>query len=95
MMAAMTCSREYKMDFEPVADADMLRKINSATVERWRYRPGTDTTGGDYMVGPIAEETPRDFVSGDGKGVYEISLVGGLMCAVRELTRRLEALEGS
>ena len=87
------CSREFKTDIEDVSDSDMLAKVNATYVARWRYRPEY-LSDAEPIIGPIAEESPTDFTTGDGKGVYEMSLIGALMCSVRELTRRLEVLEG-
>ena len=94
--AAVTkCSLAYKRDVTDVADAEMLERVNSIRVARFRYKPGHGVNPDDPLIGPIAEDTPADFRTEDGMAVYPISLIGGLICSVRELTARVADLEGA
>lgn len=83
-------SQEYKRDVEALDAAELqelLEKLLATDVVRYRY------TGDDHLhVGVIAEESPSEILSRDGKGVSLGDYAGSLLAGMKAQQAEIEAL---
>ncbi|MCG3176032.1 MAG: hypothetical protein MOGMAGMI_00970 [Candidatus Omnitrophica bacterium] len=92
-------SRAFKSDIRAVGPderASLLRDVRSTPLYTYRYKSAPDTA----HLGPVAEESPTQVLSGDGKHLSLTDTLAVLTAALQqlqaeneELTARLEALE--
>lgn len=83
-------SREYKRDIEKLDDAacaDVLAKLAATDVVHYRY------TGDEHVhIGVIAEESPKEILSKDGKGVSLGDYAGTLLAGIKAQQAQIDAL---
>lgn len=85
-----------KENFTSLNKSELLQKISSLTIQRWRYK-GTK----EYHIGPTAQEFYKLFNVGvDDKGISTVDPAGIALAAIQELIsensllkQRLEKLE--
>jgi hypothetical protein len=78
-----------KEDISPLNQADILKKINSLPVLRWKYKGGNE-----YHIGPMAQDFNRIFAVGvDDKGISTIDPAGISLAGVQVLAKELEELK--
>jgi hypothetical protein len=90
-----TSSRDLKYMIKPIA-FDSLESIKKTQTVSFKYKPGnpkTEDRNQDTHHGLIAEDTPPEFLSADGKGVAAHSTLAIALDAIKQLTLRSEALE--
>lgn len=102
----LTSTREAKTDFAPLDVNDVLERLSTLEISKWRYKhEDTDTV----HFGPVAEEFHETFGLSDGKHLNMIDTNGITFAAIqalnqknqelrtenRELMTRLERLESA
>jgi hypothetical protein len=83
-------NRDWKTDFAPVDDEEVLRKFRNLPVEEYSYLPelqGIISNGAGRKIGPMAGPFAEQF-GGDGKMIAMPTLLGSLVSAVRALESR-------
>lgn len=80
-------NRDWKTDFAPVEDEDILKKFRNLGVESYRYKPELGIDDGRVRIGPMAQDFAKEF-GGDGKIIPMPTLLGSLVSAVRALEAR-------
>lgn len=81
-------ARDRKQDIAPVDPAEVLARVVSLPVSRWRYREDPETT----HVGPMAEDFHAAFgVGGDERHISAVDADGVSLAAIQGLNQKLEA----
>lgn len=80
-------SRALKTDIEPVDDREILNRVATMPVYRWRY--DADPTG-ERHIGPMAEDFRDTFHIGDGSHLSLVTTTGVSLAAIRGLYEMLE-----
>jgi hypothetical protein len=76
-------SREFKEDFRELDGNEILDKVGSLSVKKWRYK-GTN----EEHIGPVAEDFRQAFGTGDNEKYLASSDMSGVtMRAVQELIK--------
>ncbi|MFZ1947603.1 MAG: tail fiber domain-containing protein, partial [bacterium] len=86
-------SREYKRDIEPLDQAEcrqILERAAATDVVRYSF---TNDPDGVRHLGVIAEESPREIVASDGKGVSLGDYSAFLLAAIKAQQAEIEALK--
>ena len=84
-----TCDANKKENFSPLNRPELLQKISSLTIQRWKYK-GTE----EYHIGPAAQEFYAAFNVGvDDKGISTVDPSGIALAAIQELIKENEALK--
>lgn len=86
--ALYSSSRMLKEDKRPVED--VLEKVKTLTVERWRYKKGVADNG--EHIGPYAEDWAERF-GGTGINISAIDEMGVLLKSVQELAAQVDELK--
>jgi tRNA/tmRNA/rRNA uracil-C5-methylase (TrmA/RlmC/RlmD family) len=83
-------SRELKYDFQPINTTDILQKVASANIEKWRYKATPEVE----HVGIIAEDFADIFAMGNNpESLNPLDVCGVLWAAVQELTKQVTELK--
>ena len=85
--AIMMSSRTFKTDNTPIDNSDILTKLDSLPIEKWRY-----TDGETQHIGCYAEDFKEAFNLGDGKTISVVDAVGVLMASVQALYQQNKQL---
>ncbi|MBI4209482.1 MAG: tail fiber domain-containing protein [Deltaproteobacteria bacterium] len=86
-------SRELKKDVASLTEKDyskVLETINQLEVVRYRYKE--DSAEDKLHIGLIAEDSPKDILSQDGKSVSLYDSVGYLLASTKALIQQNEGL---
>ncbi len=92
----MKSDKNSKKQRKPVSGKDALAAIENTPVESWTYKEG-EGDGGSH-IGPMAQDVQKnmgDSVAPRGKVIDIISANGINMAAIKELSKRVQKLEGS
>jgi len=85
--ASWLCSRQFKENGrDPYS---VLGRVNDLTVEAWEYKGDKKT-----HISPYAEEFHEMFGVGDGVTIHPVDAFGVCLLAIKELTHKVETLEG-
>lgn len=89
---AILSSKEAKTDRRKVKDGASLEAVRKMPVEEWSYKPGMGDGG--RHVGTYAEDFQKATGHGDGKTIDIASALGVTMGAIKDLDRRMRAMDG-
>lgn len=95
--ASMASNRDWKENFAPVDDEDVLAKFRGMPVEEYDYIPEVRASIGDdgrRRIGPMAQDFAKEF-GGDGKTIPMPEVIGALVSAVRALDKRTTPARGN
>lgn len=81
-------SQALKDRVDTPSTSDILNNVRELSLDRWKYK-GVDQA----FLGPYAEEFTKRFGVGDGKTINLIDAVGVLLGAVKELDKKIMALQ--
>lgn len=84
--------RNQKKHIQPAET--VLGAINAVPVYTYRYKPEAGDGGAEPRIGPMAQDWAAQF-GGDGKTIPMPQIVGALVLAVQELSRKIDALEAA
>ena len=92
-------SKKAKDRIGRVIEGEVVRKIKSMPVDRWRYKkeivPDEAAEGGQREhIGPYAEDFKERFGVGDGRTINLIDAVGVAFAAVKGLAKEVDKLKG-
>lgn len=83
-------SIHFKEDFNSLDKEDILKKITSLNISRWRYK-GTDN---EYHIGPVAEEFYALFrVGSNEQFLSTVDASGVALAGIQELAKENEELK--
>ena len=78
-----------KEDFSALDGALLLQKINTLSIQRWKYK-----STGEYHIGPTAQQFHALFAVGtDDKGISTVDPAGIALAAIQELVKQNEAMQ--
>jgi hypothetical protein len=92
-------SKKAKDRVGRVIEGDVVKKIKSMPVDRWRYKKeivhDEAATGGQREhIGPYAEDFKERFGVGDGKHINFIDAIGVLFAAAKGQAKEIDKLKG-
>ncbi len=87
--AAAASSIKFKDKTSTPSTAEILENVNQMSLDKWKYK-GIDVE----HIGPYAEQFQELFGVGDGKSINMVDAIGVLLGAVKELSMKVNKLEG-
>jgi len=88
-------SKTHKKDIQPLVSADyrdILSKLQQTNVFHFRYKEASNDS--KLKVGLIAEESPKEIVSSDGKGIDLGETISFALAAIKAQQEQIEDLKG-
>jgi hypothetical protein len=96
----MTSSKKAKDRVGRVIESEVVRRIKSMPVDRWRYKkeivPDQSSEGGQREhIGPYAEDFKKRFGVGDGKTINFIDAFGVLFASAKGQAKEIDKLKAA
>jgi len=97
-LAGMFSSKKAKDRIGRVIESEVVRRIKSMPVDRWRYKKEiladeAETGGQREHIGPYAEDFKERFGVGDGRTINLIDAIGVTFAAVKGLAKEVDKLK--
>lgn len=92
-------SKKAKDRVGRVIEGEVVKKIKSMPVDRWRYKKEivadkAEHGGQREHIGPYAEDFKERFGVGDGRTINFIDAIGVTFAAVKGLAKEVDKLKG-